>query len=61
MQSLLDDSAPLVLESLPTAKLELGATLQGREEYYAARTSAEELRRSNLCLYRARHERRTHK
>ena len=49
MQSLLDDSAPLVLESLPTAKLELGATLvQGREEYYAARTSAEELRRSNL-------------
>jgi len=47
-----------VLESLPTAKLELGATLQGREEYYAARTSAEELRRSK---YRARHERRTHK
>ena len=44
-----------MLESLPLHKgfacrsLELGTTLvQGPEEYYSARTSAEELRRSNL-------------
>ncbi len=60
MQSMLDRSCfTAFAQGFCLLILELGATLvQGPEEYYPARTSAEEIRRSNLCLYRARHVRR---